>query len=161
MPKVYTRKGDRGITKICEKHMRKTHPCIHFLGSLDEAMSFVGLALENVNSKTIQEGLKLIYEYLSKIAGALATGWCPSEEDVRKIERLIDDAPKPNGFIPNYNLEKPGVAYLAVVRATIRRAERWFWACVNTEDLYCSNIGKLLNRLSDYAFILQYLQHIQ
>ena len=159
MPRIYTRKGDQGETSICERRLRKIHPCIHFLGSLDEAMAFVGVALENVEDGTIRDGLLKIYDYLSRIAGAVVTHWCPEDADIESLEKFIDESPKPEDFIPNYSLERPGVAYLALVRSTIRRAERWFWACVSTEDLYCSNIGKLLNRLSDYAFILQFLYY--
>jgi len=154
---VYTRRGDSGNTVIFSVSgcIPKSHPCIHFIGSVDEAMAFTGLAIELVHDKSIREKMLKVYELLSRIAGSLYTGWCPDESLVESIEEEIDRAPKPRSFIPNFS-PSGGVAPIAVVRTVVRRAERWFWECFNKTSYDCKNLGILLNRLSDYIFVIQY-----
>ena len=152
---VYTRTGDSGDTLLLSICLPKHHPCIHFLGAVDEALAFTGLAIELTSDRSIRAKLAEVYGLLSKVAGALYTGWCPSDQLIRDVEKRIDEAPKPATFIPNFSV-RGGVAPVAVVRTIVRRAERWYWFCQREANIGCKNLGVLLNRLSDYVFIIQY-----
>jgi len=155
---VYTREGDSGDTLVRTIRFPKYHPCIHFIGSVDEAMASIGLAIEGSKVESIAKNLEYVYELLSKIAGSIQTEWCPDEEVIAEIEKEIDESPKPRTFIPNYvkNPRYGGIASIAIARTVIRRAERWFWQCFYDTGLGCKNIGILLNRLSDFVFVIQY-----
>jgi ATP:cob(I)alamin adenosyltransferase len=155
---VYTRNGDSGDTFVSTVRFPKYHTCLHFIGSIDEAMASIGLAIESSRVETIVKDLEYVYGILSKIASSLQTSWCPDENFITEVERMIDEAPKPKTFIPNYvkNPRYGGVAPIALARTVIRRAERWFWHCFHDTGLGCRNIGVLLNRLSDLVFIIQY-----
>ena len=150
--------GDDGDTIVSIIRLPKYHACIHYVGSVDEAMAFVGLAIELCRVDAVKDRLTYVYNVLSRIAGALHTNWCPSSNDVSEVEKVMDSLPKPSNFIPNYvkNPRFGGVAPVAIARTVIRRAERWFWQCHNETGLGCRNIGILLNRLSDLVFLIQY-----
>ncbi|MEM1526310.1 MAG: ATP:cob(I)alamin adenosyltransferase [Ignisphaera sp.] len=155
---VYTHDGDSGDTLVSTIRFPKYHPCLHFIGSVDEALAFIGLAIEKCSSTPIVKDLEYVYKLISKIAASLQTNWCPDESIIAETEKKIDEKPKPKTFIPNY-VENPrygGVAPIAITRTIIRRAERWFWQCFHETGLGCKNIGILLNRLSDFVFVLQY-----
>ncbi|MEM1644628.1 MAG: ATP:cob(I)alamin adenosyltransferase [Ignisphaera sp.] len=155
---IYTRQGDEGDTIISTIRFPKYHPCLHFIGSVDEALAFTGLAIEKYPNESVTKELEYVYKLISKIAASLQTNWCPDENVIVEIEKKINERPKPKTFIPNY-VESPrygGIAAIAIVRTIIRRAERWFWHCFNETGLGCKNIGVLLNRLSDLVFVLQY-----
>lgn len=155
---VYTHEGDSGDTIVSTIKFPKYHPCLHFIGSIDEALAFIGLAIEKYPNESIAKELEYVYKLVSRIAASLQTNWCPDESTIAEIEKKIDEKPKPKTFIPNY-VENPrhgGIATIAIVRTVIRRAERWFWHCFNETGLGCKNIGVLLNRLSDLVFVLQY-----
>ncbi|MEM0368658.1 MAG: ATP:cob(I)alamin adenosyltransferase [Thermosphaera sp.] len=155
---VYTRQGDNGTTVIDTIKFPKYHPCIHFIGSLDEALTFTGLAIEKYSSESVAKELEYVYGLISKITTSLQNNWCPDESIIVEIEKKIDEKPKPKTLIPSYikSSRYGGVATIAIVRAIVRRAERWFWHCFNETELWCKNIGILLNRLSDLVFVLQY-----
>jgi ATP:cob(I)alamin adenosyltransferase len=155
---VYTRSGDNGSTSIGSIKLPKYHPCVHFIGSIDEALAFIGLAIENSSVDLIVRDLEYVYELLLKIASSLKSNWCPSEDLILDIERRINNKVKPNKIITNYvkNPRRGGVALTAITRTVIRRAERWFWRCFHDTSLGCKNIGVLLNRLSDLIFTIQY-----
>lgn len=155
---VYTREGDSGDTFISTARFPKHHPCIHFIGSADEALAFIGLAIERCSTESVVKDLEYVYELIQKIASSLYINWCPDENTIIEVEKKIDEKPKPKTFISNYvkNPRYGSVASIAIARTIIRKVERWFWQCFHETGLGCRNIGILLNRLSDLVFVIQY-----
>jgi ATP:cob(I)alamin adenosyltransferase len=154
LPSISTGKGDTGVTlSVGCLNLPKYHPCVHFFGSLDETLSFAGLAISMTHH--YREELEYIYHILSLVAGSFYKQERPPvkieeiEERIRKFDIRL------RGFISNYLPGEPAVALLSIVRTSIRRTERWYWACVNELGLEDKGIGAILNRLSDYVFLLQ------
>ncbi|MCE4612240.1 MAG: cob(I)yrinic acid a,c-diamide adenosyltransferase [Desulfurococcales archaeon] len=162
MPRIYTRTGDSGETFCIALGSRvpKDHPLISFLGDLDEANSFVGLArsmLKDGPQDTLDRDLAWIQSLLFRV-GYTVTGFASvSEKDVEYLERMIDrymEGVKLNIFILPYG--DPVASATHVARSVVRRAERSLVAAirkgleVNKREL----LLKVVNRLSDALFAI-------
>ena len=161
MTRLYTRTGDAGETynPFVRRRTPKTHPCIEFLGDLDEARATAGLAIDLLTAmgapSDVVNTIKFIYDALWDI-GFIAYGAEPRteiHEIVEKTEKLIDEIYEPvDTFIPDYG----GFASLAaMVRTTIRRAERSLHACRDSTGRRMDQLSAALNRLSDLTFAVQ------
>ncbi|ALL01755.1 hypothetical protein Pyrde_1712 [Pyrodictium delaneyi] len=169
--KLYTRSGDDGYTTCLAAKSRvpKTHPCIEFVGALDEAEAALGLAqslLETLTSRKNEavDEYSRILEYMQLLlfrTGFTVNGKvCISEDDVKQLEEIIDNLSK---FIePFFTLNggHPAAAATSYARAVIRRAERSLWRCIEALDKEPQRehrlAARILNRLSDLAYALQH-----
>ncbi len=157
--------GDNGYTYcIITRHkVPKTHSCIEFVGALDEAEASLGLAqslLEALEPSLSAEARVLEYmqRTLFRIGFTLAGHNCIGDDDVRRIENYIDKYASDIEPLFVLNGGHPAAAATSFARATIRRAERAYWKCITETNLAPprrETIAKLLNRLSDLAFLLQ------
>ena len=171
MPRIYTRTGDQGETWApLAGRVRKTHECVEAVGALDEAESLTALA-EAAARREGEEQARRILEYVQEALFRIGFQlWretfgkkeeqCIREEEVVKVERLIDELlPLPPKL---FQMHAPDelVARVAVARAAVRRAERSIWRCL--ESVGAKPEGRLgvavrlLNRLSDLLFALEY-----
>ena len=162
--RLYTGGGDRGSTwcGAAGGRVPKTHPCVEFIGALDEAESAVALARALAEEKGLEElasGLGLAEEALWRIGFWLAgKRECITQDLVRKIESLIDRIAE--SLAPGFTMNgaTAAAAAAALARATVRRAERRLWACLDTLPERPDGwelAARLLNRLSDLLYALQ------
>jgi len=157
--------GDDGYTYciITRRKVPKTHSCIEFVGALDEAEASLGLAqslLETLAPNLSEEAriLEYMQKILFRIGFTLAGHNCIDDSDVRHIEEYIDKYASEAEPLFVLNGGHPAAAATSFARAMIRRAERSYWRCIAEIELTRAKketIARLLNRLSDLAFLLQ------
>ncbi len=159
MGKLYTRSGDDGFTYgLAGVRIPKSHPLIEFYGALDEANSMLGLA-RSLLARDMPEydGDLRFFQLLLFRIGFSVTARDPrvSEDDVRRLEEIVDKyygEPLRAFIIPG---GPPGVAALHVARSFVRRAERRLVALkVEGYHEFDTVLIKALNRLSDAIFAI-------
>lgn len=140
---IATKTGDGGETSLLSgERVKKSDPRIHFVGSLDELNSHIGL-LRLYGADTIVKNE--ILEQVQKDLFALGAGKEPPAGQLHKLETQLKilEAQLP----PIRQFILPGGSLLAcqahVARAVCRRAERLSPAP-----------SPYLNRLSDFLFLL-------
>lgn len=162
--KVYTKRGDDGTTSLCSNvRVRKDDSRIEAYGALDELNAWLGklLALDRdgEDSEIILQTQRLLLEGAAVLAR-------PSDQKKEKTEQMlsvfiptleqrIDDMtlqlPEQHTFL------LPGGNVLAaethVVRVICRTAERRLVAA-SGEHFGSAALSKMLNRLSDYLYVL-------
>ena len=180
--KIYTRTGDSGETSLFNgKRVAKSSSIIELLGNMDELNAAIGmLASYNVENKEIADFLARIQNVIFEIGADIATPDIPADtqknfdEEVTTLEKQMDsmDAelkPLKNFILPGGSLSS---AQSHFCRVLARRCERVFFGLPyqqNHEESAGSaslspnpSIGRYLNRLSDYLFILaRYLNKLE
>ncbi|MCS7107675.1 MAG: cob(I)yrinic acid a,c-diamide adenosyltransferase [Acidilobaceae archaeon] len=156
MGKLYTRGGDGGFTYTpVLGRVEKDHPLVEFYGALDEANSMIGLARGLLREQTqeYEEDLRYLQELLYRIGFSL-TRMRVSEEDVKRLEEIVDrhySQPLQKFILPT---GPAGVAALHAARSQVRRAERRLVALrkagVSVDDLLIA----VMNRMSDSLFAI-------
>jgi cob(I)alamin adenosyltransferase len=162
--KIYTKGGDKGETSLLGgTRVPKSHERVEAYGNLDELNSFIGLIRDQEIDPHYREILLKIQEWLF-IAEALIARDPEKparslpvldDEFILILEREIDamnDAMPPlsNFILPGGHTTS---SFCHVARTVCRRAERSLIrlnAISPVEDI----IIRLLNRLSDYLFVL-------
>lgn len=163
--RIYTGTGDDGTTSLVGgKRVPKTDIRLEAYGTIDELNAHLGLLATYIADDTDTASLRWIQNLLFSIGGALATDTATTalpesckvtEQDVRRMEQLIDDAgkslPQQKAFILPGGCRAAAVCHIA--RTVCRRAER----CVlrlNNEYPQEPCLLVFLNRLSDYLFVM-------
>lgn len=161
--KIYTKTGDLGETALLSgQRVKKNHPRLSVYGDIDELNSQVGLI-----RTLVPEDLSKINEFLEKIQHQLFTigshiacdkeqlrkSLPPIDQDfLSEMESCIDKMEASLPPLKNFIL--PGgstvASHIHLARTITRRAER---KIIDTEDSP-PLILKILNRLSDYFFVL-------
>ena len=168
MPKIYTRRGDEGETGLLYGgRVPKTDPRCEAYGTVDEAVSALGLARSLVTSDRLRGIIKLVQRELFTVGAELATD--PSEysklqkhfsvvtpEMTAHLEDLIDELNQemtlPRAFIiPGAS---SGSGALDLGRSILRRAERRVVALKEQDMLGNPQILKYVNRLADLVFVM-------
>lgn len=162
---IYTRTGDDGFTSLTGgRRVPKSHPRVEAYGTVDELISWIGLLRDFSENEGRRDILIYIQDQLMRCAATLATEgpvtrktekFLPGEKCISVLENEIDVMqanlpPLGNFIIPGGHLV---VSYCHIARCVCRRAERSVVRLNDTEKIP-SIIYKLLNRLSDYLFIL-------
>lgn len=161
--RIYTRTGDQGETSIVGGRVSKADVKVESYGTVDEANSFVGVALTFIpeSEQELRAELENIQHELFDCGSDLCMKAGMEEkrpfkvkEDIvealeRRIDVYVDEAPNLERFI------LPGgsqaAAYLHVARTVTRRAERCVVRLAQQEEIN-PFVQKYLNRLSDYFF---------
>lgn len=170
---LYTRKGDSGTTKTfgCNQRISKSSAVAEALGALDETNSNLGLCRArskgldfNVSGKTFSEICLTAQENLFIVQAELAgaEGKTISEEKVKEVEKIVDEAEKEMPPIKSFFI--PGATELGalfdVARTVARRAERRVTAVIDEGG---RKIGihsqAYLNRLSSLLYALARLSN--
>lgn len=153
---IYTGNGDKGLSSTIKyTDISKSHPVFDILGTIDELMSVIGVAVITANAEVARD-LNRIQKQLIDIASEIAGGFPADVED--EIEFLEDrtDMYEGMGIAPT-TFKVKGVsetgARVDVARAVARRLER---AAVvpHGSDRVREDILIFFNRLSDYLFVL-------
>ncbi len=162
--KIYTKTGDQGETGLYGgRRISKSDLRLEAYGTIDELNSYLGLirSLEiHPHQQTfiidIQTELFTIGAHLAtdvKKSGLLLPDF--NENLVADLEKAIDQMNEPmpeqkHFILPGGNIT---LSHLHVCRAVCRRTERRIVTMSLESDLH-PHIIKLLNRLSDYLFVL-------
>lgn len=164
--KIYTKTGDSGKTSLSDgSRVSKSSNLLHAYGTIDELNAFLGLLISEKKEDFLTELQNLLFV----IGGMLATPadhWekyydlSVLDTYVTKLEATIDemsaDLPPFRGFIlPQGNTL---IAHTHICRTICRRAEREVVGLMEQDHRYQS-IQILLNRLSDYFFVLARFYH--
>jgi cob(I)alamin adenosyltransferase len=157
---ITARTGDDGYTDIINgKRLRKDHPLIECLGTLDELNAFLGDAKTALGVCPSSDIISGIQKDLSLIMGALAGMSVPagvSVPDEARLNSLIAELeaslPPLTAFaVPGAN---PASAKLHIARAVCRRAERRLIAL----ERQTMAVAPYINRLSDLLFLMAQIQ---
>ena len=163
--KIYTKKGDRGMTSLLGKAgVLKNSLAVEAYGTVDELNCYVGLVLDHLpyrddNVATliqIQNDLFVIGSNLAKDPTNTKIKvpiLAPSA--IKYLEEQIDQMQEDLEPLRNFILPggHPTLSYAHLARAVCRRAERQVVHLAQqqpVDDLFIA----YLNRLSDYFFVL-------
>lgn len=166
MMKIYTKTGDKGMTSLSDgTRLSKADTLINAYGTVDELNSQIGVLMAVASDDFLTE----VQRTLFSVGGMLATP-CEKWENFRKksdisaftrrveekIDELSEQLPPFKGFIlPQGNT---AIAQAHVCRTVCRRAERAAVPLLDRNPAYEPAL-KLLNRLSDYFFVLARFYH--
>ncbi|MCF8564890.1 cob(I)yrinic acid a,c-diamide adenosyltransferase [Alicyclobacillus tolerans] len=163
--RIYTRGGDKGKTALIGGQRRyKDDLRIEAYGTVDEAGSFVGLAMSHLQPDTdrdIIDLLSAVQQTLWDVGADLAAApgakytFRTAEDAAAGLEPSIDtyqeEAEKLTKFILRGG--DKGAAFLHVACTVVRRAERRVVSLMQQEEVHEPAL-KYLNRLSDLLFVL-------
>jgi cob(I)alamin adenosyltransferase len=165
---IFNKRGDEGETSLLfGRRIAKDSLRCEAYGTLDEAISCLGIARNVVLQDKTRQIIFKVQEELFKLNGELATlpedydkftahYTAINEEMAGRLESLIielePETDLPKAFIiPGANTCS---AYLDLARTIIRRAERRVVTLKNNGDIGNSAILHYLNRLADLLFML-------
>ena len=161
--KIYTKTGDKGMTGLFGgARVSKDDIRIEAYGTIDELNSFIGTLLASMDIKGQNEILTEVQNRLFTIGSNLASD--PAKEmitpDLTEVDiKILEDAmDKMNenlaelrAFILPGGSLAVGLSHQS--RTICRRAERRVVSLSNVSEVD-GDIGRYLNRLSDYLFVL-------
>ena len=164
--KIYTCTGDRGTTSLSDgSRISKSDILLHAYGTVDELNSFIGAVI----SQSPDDFLTKVQNELFVVGGMLATpaaNWEKywnverlaefTKELELEIDRMSAELPPMRGFILPQGSRL--IADTHICRTVCRRAERYVAALMDENDAY-QKVQVLLNRLSDFFFILARFFH--
>ncbi|QQS44510.1 cob(I)yrinic acid a,c-diamide adenosyltransferase [Candidatus Roizmanbacteria bacterium] len=160
---ITTKTGDKGETALFGgKRVKKYDPQVEAYGSVDEATSFIGSAIEAISDKDVT-GLLTNVQLTLYILMAHLSGYKMDRNKVedhlksieKEIVRLENTLPKLTRFILPQGSEE--ASRLQIARAMVRSSERRVTAYVDrkTEQTADDMMAvQYLNRLSDLLFML-------
>lgn len=160
--RLYTKSGDKGQTSVIGGRVSKDDIRVEAYGTIDEANSFVGKAVAELDKdifKDILEDLEKIQHELFDCGSDLSNimenrEYKVSEEIVtyleEKIDELIEEAPKLERFILPGGSDASASIHIA--RTVTRRAERLIVSLMKAEEEIPEAVLKYVNRVSDYFF---------
>lgn len=161
--KVYTKKGDTGLTGLIGgTRVPKSSLRIDAYGTVDELNSYMGLLRDNVLSEEFKAEIVNIQDRLFTLGSWLASDPEKSKmtlpeimaEDIIALEHSIDKMDEELEPMKSFIL--PGghqtVSFCHIARCVCRRAERLVVE-LNAEVKQNPVIISYLNRLSDYLFV--------
>jgi cob(I)alamin adenosyltransferase len=164
--RIYTRTGDGGQTSLrWGTRIAKDAVRVEAYGTVDEANSFIGLALAQLGPtgpEAVRSSLTRILRELFDVGADLATP--PDKEKgeqpkvkaamIDRLEAEIDALDESLAPLRQFILPSgcPAGATLHVARTVVRRAERRVVSLAAAEPVD-PVLVKYLNRLSDYLFV--------
>jgi cob(I)alamin adenosyltransferase len=165
--KIYTKRGDQGQTDLLTKRIHKTDIQISVNGAFDEAMAFILMAKHDIEQKEIKEELNQVHDFIFSICHEIALDdenqTVIEQKMVEWVEQKIDyyDS-KLEPLTKFIKLDQTRAASMInIVRVTIRRAERELVYLASKQVLNPHTL-ELVNRLSDYCFVLgRYLEKLK
>jgi len=162
--KIYTKGGDKGETSLIGgTRVSKGHERVEAYGSLDELNSFIGLIRDQDINPHYRDVLVAVQENLFVAEALIANDPDKPKKDlpsispdiINMLEHEIDEMnvelpPLKHFLLPGGH---PTVSYCHIARTVCRRAERSVIR-LNQFSPVEGIIIQLLNRLSDYLFVL-------
>ena len=148
MKQLYTKTGDSGETSLRNGvRVSKNDLRIEANGEIDMLNSLLGLFAEGHPLLTdIQRELMVVMSHVATPEGEENPRPLHVDELTERMEQAIDAARQPTGFVV-----PRGIVHVA--RAQCRTAERRLWEAHRLHPLD-ESILRMINRLSDYLFVL-------
>ena len=164
MANIYTRTGDKGQTGLYGgSRVEKDSPKVECYGTLDEAVSMLGLAYSTTEHEEIRKYINHIQNRIFQAGAEIASDERGlemlkdkiNEEDVKYLERIIDQCTEFCGLQREFVV--PGVnqssSILHVARTIVRRAERHLVALAKEAPVR-EVLRQFINRLSDACYAM-------
>ena len=164
LSKIYTRTGDDGETGLGDgSRVKKTHPRVEAMGSVDELNSIMGVVVEGLILEgfddliDIANFMRSLQHRIFDLGGELSIPGFEivTQDHVIAIEEHLDALNDHLDPLENFIL--PGgsalIANCHMARAICRRAERNVALLAESEDVNTAS-KEFLNRLSDYLFVV-------
>jgi len=168
LPKIYTRHGDEGETSLLYGgRVSKTDLRCGAYGTVDEAVSALGLARSNVKTEKLRGIIEKVQRDLFTVGAELATSRdeynkleknfnVVTQDMVDELEHLIDglmqELTLPQAFIiPGASAAS---AAMDLGRSILRRAERQIVELRDMGLLGNQSVLKYINRLADLVFVM-------
>ena len=161
MKQIYTKTGDEGMTSLRDGvRVPKDDPRIETNGQIDQLNAHLGIVRSMLDDDGVNRGLiHAVQRELMVVMSHIATpdgGINPRElhaaEITSQLEQAIDHADYQGGFVVpggGSNLS----AFIHLARTQARTVERRLWS-LNREHPVNNDIMVMMNRLSDYLFVL-------
>jgi cob(I)alamin adenosyltransferase len=158
LSKIATRTGDAGTTGLTDgSRVPKQHLRVCAMGDVDELNSHIGVLLTHALPDAVRDKLVATQQLLFNVGGELSWpgGVLVKDEDVLGFDQALADLNESLPPLKEFIMPggSPATAAAHVARTVARRAERAVWALHETEPVNAP-IMKLLNRLSDYLFVV-------
>ena len=161
MKQIYTKTGDEGMTSLRDGvRVTKDDPRIEANGQIDQLNAYLGIVRsmlgdDKENSQLIhavQRELMVVMSHIATPEGSDNPRELHAADIITQLERAIDNADYQGGFVV------PGggsqlAAFIHLARTQARTVERRLWS-LNREHPVNKDILVMMNRLSDYLFIL-------
>ena len=162
--KIYTKGGDHGKTSLTGgTRVDKFDLQVEAYGSIDELKSYIGLVYDYADDMLSKKNLLIIIEKLF-VAESLVSA--DSVKAINKLPQLFEkditflekDMDRMNKVLPPLTAfilpgGHPMISHCHIARTICRRTERTCLRYGAEKDLP-EFVGKYLNRLSDYLFVL-------
>jgi cob(I)alamin adenosyltransferase len=167
LTRIYTKTGDDGTTSLGDmSRTSKNDPRLEAFATVDEANSYIGVALLHVDNYNIRALLVQIQNDMFDVGADLCTPVVEepkvtplriTEQQIDSLETEIDKYNAALNPLRSFVLPSgtPASAHLHVARTIVRRAERATWHAIHQFGEGVSVLtAKYLNRLSDLLFVL-------
>ncbi|MBQ9555460.1 MAG: cob(I)yrinic acid a,c-diamide adenosyltransferase [Muribaculaceae bacterium] len=161
MKQIYTKTGDEGMTSLRSGvRVAKDDLRIEANGQIDHLNAYLGivrsmLADDEDNRELIhvvQRELMTIMSHIATPDGCVNPRELHASRITNKLEQTIDRIDYQGGFVvPGGGSQLAAVIHLA--RTQARTVERRLWS-LNREHPVDSGVMVMMNRLSDYLFVL-------
>ncbi|WP_296402975.1 cob(I)yrinic acid a,c-diamide adenosyltransferase [Psychrobacter sp.] len=169
LTKIYTRTGDNGTTGMADgSRLSKSNQLFVVMGDVDELNAHIGMILAQIDALSTQKAsvfsnlknsLSIVQHLLFNIGGELAMPEYKgiNESHITWLESEIDAFNEHLPALKDFILPAGSllVSQTHIARTVCRRAERQAVNLhLNNDQAISSNALKLLNRLSDWLFVL-------
>ena len=161
MKQIYTKTGDEGMTSLRDGvRVPKDDPRIEVNGQIDQLNAHLGivrsmLGPDDANREIIhavQRELMTVMSHVATPEGSVNPRELHAAEITARLEQAIDAADYQGGFVvPGGGSQLSAFVHLA--RTQARTVERCLWS-LNREHPVNNDILVMMNRLSDYLFVL-------
>ena len=161
MKQIYTKTGDEGTTSLREGvRVPKDDLRIEVNGQIDQLNAHLGIVRsmlgdDEVNRELIhavQRELMTVMSHIATPDGSVNSRELHAAEITAQLEQAIDSADYQGGFVvPGGGSQLAAFVHLA--RTQARTVERRMWS-LHREHLVDGSIMVMMNRLSDYLFVL-------
>ena len=172
LTRIYTKTGDDGTTSLGDmSRTSKNDPRLEAFATVDEANSYIGVAMLHIKDTQVSKLLTLIQNDLFDLGADLSTPVIDepkveplriTEEQIQFIEDQIDEYNAELQPLRSFVLPSGSAAssHLHVARTVVRRAERQTWHAIHQFGAGVNLLtAKYLNRLSDLLFVLARYQN--
>ena len=161
MKQIYTKTGDEGMTSLRDGvRVPKDDPRIETNGQIDQLNAHLGIVRSMLNDDeenrnlihAVQRELMTIMSHVATPDGGINPRELHATDLVQQMEPAIDRTDYQGGFVVpggGSNLS----AFIHLARTQARTVERRLWS-LHREHPVDSNVLVMMNRLSDYLFVL-------
>ncbi|MBQ3364236.1 MAG: cob(I)yrinic acid a,c-diamide adenosyltransferase [Muribaculaceae bacterium] len=161
MKQIYTKTGDEGMTSLRDgERVAKDDLRIEVNGQIDQLNAHLGIVrsmlgdddVNRVLILAVQRELMTVMSHIATPEGSINPRQLNAAEITAQLELAIDQADYQGGFVvPGGGSQLSAFIHLA--RTQARTVERRLWS-LNREHPVDSSILMMMNRLSDYLFVL-------